>query len=83
MSILQDMVKKYIAYNKEINVDKEGTILKYILYYIKEMYGEIDIHTSLNNNINKLKIRFPEGFKETHAINRNTDKELIELSKNI
>lgn len=82
VSILQDMVKKYIAYNKEINVDKEGTILKYILYYIKEMYGEIDIHTSLNNNINKLKIRFPEGFKETHAINRNTDKELIELSKN-
>jgi hypothetical protein len=71
VSILQDYVKKYIAYNKQINEEKETEILKAILYNISQMYGMIDVEKSLQNNIDKLKVRFPDKFSEELANNRN------------
>lgn len=71
VSILQDYVKKYIAYNKPINEEKETEILKAILYNISQMYGMINVEKSLQNNIDKLKVRFPDKFSEELANNRN------------
>lgn len=81
ISILQDYVKKYIAYNKEINRNSEITILQYILDNIEYMYGYIEMENSLHNNINKLKVRFPDKFDENLAKNRNLDAERKELEK--
>lgn len=71
VSVLQDYVKKYIAYNKPINEEKETEILKAILYNVSQMYGIINVEKSLQNNIDKLKVRFPDKFSEELANNRN------------
>ena len=81
VSLLQDFTKKYIAYGKEINSDKEYEVLKGLMYNIQHMYGDITILNSLENNIAKLRVRFPEKFDEKLALNRNLEAERIELEK--
>jgi NTP pyrophosphatase (non-canonical NTP hydrolase) len=81
VSILQDYVKKYIAYNRNINPEKEEEILKAILYNISKMYGMIDVEKSLQNNIDKLKVRFPDKFSEELANNRNLTLERKKLEQ--
>ena len=80
-SKLQDLVKKYIAYNKEINTSEESALLENLAFNIKKLYGEVDIYRSLQNNIDKLKIRFPEKFDEELAKDRNLAAERKELEK--
>ena len=77
LSELHDLVKKYLAYSKERN------ILRQILFYI-DIYldmNDVEIERILENNINKLKIRFPNKFTEENAINRDLVSERIELEK--
>lgn len=81
VSVLQDYVKKYIAYNREINEEKETEILKAILYNIYQMYDGMNIEKSLQNNIDKLKVRFPDKFSEERANNRNLLEERIKLEQ--
>ena len=45
------------------------------------MYDGIDYEKSLENNINKLKVRFPEKFTEENALNRNLKEERKVLEK--
>ena len=45
------------------------------------MYRGIDIFRSLQNNIDKLKVRYPEKFTEECAINRDLVAERAELEK--
>lgn len=78
-SILQDIVKKFIAYNKKIDVEKEYNILTGLISNVYDMYDGIDYEKSLENNINKLKVRFPEKFTEENAINRNLEEERKQL----
>lgn len=78
-SILQDIVKKFIAYNKKIDVEKEYNILRGLISNVYDMYEGIDYEKSLENNINKLKVRFPEKFTEENAINRNLEEERKQL----
>lgn len=80
-SKLQDLVKKYIAYNKEISISEESVLLENLAFNIKKLYGEVDIYRSLQNNIDKLKIRFPEKFDEELAKNRDLVSERKELEK--
>ena len=40
-----------------------------------------ELYKSLENNINKLKVRYPESFSEELAINRNLEQERKELEK--
>lgn len=82
-SKLQDLVKKYVAYNKEINVSIESELLENIAYAIKKIYIniEIDIYQSLQNNIDKLRIRFPDKFDEELAKNKDLVAERKELEK--
>ena len=81
VSILQDIVKKFIAYNKKIDVEKEYDILTGLISNVYDMYDGIDYEKSLENNINKLKVRFPEKFTEENALNRNLKEERKVLEK--
>lgn len=83
VSLLQDLVKKFVAYNKEIDDEKELPLLKEI-FYICRMFligYSLNLDKGLENNINKLKVRFPEKFTEENAINRNLTEERKELEK--
>lgn len=44
-------------------------------------YFELNFLQILTNNINKLKVRYPDKFDTEKAINRNLDRERIELEK--
>ena len=44
-----------------------------------EPLGMNNYEKSLENNINKLKVRFPEKFTEENAINRNLEEERKQL----
>lgn len=44
-------------------------------------YFELDFFQILTNNIDKLKIRYPDKFSTEKALNRNLDAERIELEK--
>lgn len=81
VSVLQDYIKKYIAYNRQINSEKEEEILKAILYNVSQMYGIIDVEKSLQNNIDKLRVRFPDKFSEELANNRNLTLEREKLEQ--
>lgn len=80
-SKLQDLVKKYIAYNKPIDISAESILLENLAYTIRRMYNDTSIYQSLQNNIDKLKIRFPDKFDEELAKNRNLAAERKELEK--
>lgn len=81
ISVVCDMVKKFIAYKKEYDLTelrvKFIRILKYI-NYLAASYN-IDMEEQLDKNIRKLKVRFPDKFNIEDANNRNLDDELNEL----
>lgn len=85
ISGLSDLVKKHIAYNKEIDIQKELLAVFRILITLSELYfaHDIDMEKSLQNNVDKLLIRFPlqEGFSTEKANNRDLESERKELSK--
>ena len=85
ISTLSDLVKKYIAYDKAINVEKEFEVVCFIYNFIKDSFDEIgkDIGQAMQNNVDKLIVRFPldEGFTKEKANNRNLEAERIELEK--
>lgn len=64
ISNLQDVVKKFIAYNKLIKVVSEELYIGNVVAVLASLcsrYG-INMGTILEQNINKLKVRFPENF---------------------
>lgn len=82
---LCNIVKRFIAYKKEVD---EVEVKK----FISRVYSaactlcqnyNIDFELVLENNINKLKARFPEKFTEERALNRNLQKEYELLSRNM
>lgn len=84
VSKLNDYVKKYIAYNKEIDREKEKNTLKVLLWSLDDtdiFQNVTSLLKALQNNIDKLKVRFPEKFTEENALNRDLDLERKELEK--
>ena len=83
LSKLSDLVKKFIAYGKTINEDIEQNLLERICFGFYEKYRihNLNILQSFENNINKLKVRFPEKFTTENALNRDLVSERIELEK--
>ena len=69
---LQDLVKKNLAYGKEIKLSTENYILEHIYSILSKLIEvlSIDINVYLDKNITKLKLRFPEKFDAGLAINR-------------
>lgn len=72
-----DIVKKNIAYGKEIDREEEYNMLvklaKCILITIEEL--DADLGVGLYKNIEKLKVRFPESFSTEKALNRDLKAE--------
>lgn len=82
---LTDLVKKYAAYNKAIDTTSE---IKHLVNIVKNIIGEFDnnilgvsFYQALTNNIDKLKVRFPNKFNDADAITRDLDAERKELEK--
>lgn len=82
-SHLQDLVKKNLAYGKEIDRVKEEELLKRLLLSIHFLGLDYsyDMDKSLQNNIDKLRKRFPDKFDKEKAINRDLEAERVELEK--
>lgn len=80
---LQDLVKKNLAYGKIIDREVEKDKLISYIVCLKFLYTQFDfdLERGLENNINKLKKRFPDKFNKENAINRNLEVERIELEK--
>jgi hypothetical protein len=82
-SVFCDFVKKNIAYNREIDLKTElllyGNVVSSVVD-IFDYYG-IDIYSSMENVINKLKVRFPDKFTDEYALSRNLELERKELEK--
>lgn len=94
---LQDLVKKFLAYNKPIDTKKEKEILSLLggayIASISTLFinCDLDINSEkdllkhiLVSNIEKLRIRFPEKFSEENALNRNLEAErkVLEVQNN-
>lgn len=52
-----------------------------IAYNIVRSFEQLDFYKGLENNINKLKVRFPEKFTTEAALNRDLESERKELEK--
>jgi NTP pyrophosphatase (non-canonical NTP hydrolase) len=76
-SKLQDLTKKFMAYGKEIDRDKEKDVLLNIVGASASLCAtyKINVFEQLYKNIEKLKARFPDKFTTEAAINRDTDVE--------
>lgn len=83
ISKLQDVVKKFRVYEKNFNYGDVFCMLQDILAKILEIcyLEKIDLLTSLRNNIDKLRKRFPNKFNTDDANNRNLQAERKELEK--
>lgn len=74
---LADVFKKNLAYGKPIdwiNVQEEiGDLMWYIANFCN--INNFDLEKIIENNIKKLRSRYPEKFTEYDAINRNLEQE--------
>lgn len=68
-----------IALNFHRKLDSSIEDISKIYYYC--LYADLDFWQILTNNIEKLKIRFPEKFTEDKALNRDLDSEREQLEK--
>lgn len=78
ISKLQDVVKKYTVYNKEIDERIELMLLKDIYIDLISygcLYEESSLSNVLQKNIDKLRVRYPEKYQDNLAVNRNLDAE--------
>lgn len=82
-SDLLDYDKKALAYKKIKHTEEVYNTFKSLFQAISDMFlnWDLDPYKAMQNNIDKLRIRYPEKFTSENAINRNLDKERIELEK--
>jgi len=80
---LMDIYKKNLAYGKPIDRAHIKEELGDLEWYLTNLYRvlQIDRASVLNDNIKKLKIRFPEKFDANKAINRDRVSENEILKK--
>jgi NTP pyrophosphatase (non-canonical NTP hydrolase) len=83
VGILCDIEKKYLAYGKVINSGRQLETTQKLIAHILDFYRvfDIDAKQAMQNNIDKLKVRYPEGWSEDSALNRDIDAERKELEK--
>ncbi len=76
-------LKKHFAYNRPFNVNKFKDELADVFHYLtmaNNMLG-IDIEVLMNINKAKLDIRYPEGYSDEKANNRDTEAEQKAVSQ--
>ena len=83
VSELSDIVKKHIAYNKALDMMEVKKKVGKISSCLQEIYliFNLDVQQGLQNNIDKLKVRFGGKFTEHAALNRDLEKELEKKKK--
>lgn len=74
-SLLQDLVKREIIYNKELDIQAEIDILQGIFFKLKSMSYPKPVPLVLEANIVKLMIRYPEAYSDTNAASRDLKAE--------
>lgn len=77
ISELVDLVKRFVAYNKEIDRAKELETVYNIYVALKlfeSAYG-LEGSSIREKNIHKLKVRYPAKYSDNLAVNRDTDAE--------
>ena len=69
-----DYLKKVIGHGHEIDVDKVSKELGDVLWYVAEICSvlNIDMGKVAQQNISKLKKRYPDGFSKERSVNRAT-----------
>ncbi len=82
-SQLLDLFKKSIYYGKDLDLYEVKKLTIHIINNLMNLSNslELNIEKLLDNNINKLRIRFPEKFSKENALNRDLDSERKELEK--
>lgn len=77
VSKLTDLEKKELAYKKQVDRDKRIEFVVNIFYALNDCftYYNINAFDSMQKNIDKLKVRYPEKFTEEKALNRDLEKE--------
>lgn len=76
--IIADIVKKSIFHNHELNMEKMKAALKEYfatIYTLSIIYG-LTFKRIFETNIEKLKVRYPDGFDPDRSINRETSKKI-------
>jgi len=80
--LLNDLVKKYVAYGREIDLKQEHICLTQINKLLLSLLKKYGLSQSdvLESNIEKLRVRFPEKFTEENANNRDlaTERKILE-----
>lgn len=73
-----DVVKKYVAYNKEIDKKEEIEFLGFMKYFVINMcdFYELSYLEILDKNIKKLKVRYPDIYTDFNALNRDLVNEV-------
>lgn len=83
ISDFTNIYKGVLAYNKPINAEELGNILSmiylYFCYFVQ--LWNIDIERVMQNNIDKLKLRYPDKFNVENALSRNLTEERKQLEK--
>ena len=80
---LLDQFKKHIFYGKELDVVNLGEEIADVMWYLSNLarLTNLDIEKLLDNNIAKLRVRFPDKFTSENALERNLDAERKELEQ--
>lgn len=75
---LLDAVKKHMFYGKKVDPVNIKEEIGDVLYYLGLIANHFDVsfEEAMETNVRKLKKRFPEGFTEEKAINRNLEAEM-------
>ncbi len=83
LSKLCDKEKRELAYKKEFDWVEKRYIISTVFHLLEDIYKFWDLYPNkcMQNNIDKLRKRYPEKFTEEKALNRDLDSERKELEK--
>jgi len=74
---VSDHIKKHVFQGHELNKDKLVNELGDVCWYIAILAKSlnVDLETVMEKNVEKLKKRYPDGFKVMDSINRKDDEQ--------
>jgi NTP pyrophosphatase (non-canonical NTP hydrolase) len=74
---LADCFKKNMAYGKEMDWTNVKEEIGDLMFYIAGLcsINNFNLELILENNVNKLKVRYPDKFKPEYALNRDLETE--------
>jgi hypothetical protein len=77
---VQDVIKRSLFYGKDLDLDRLLDNVSRVYDYCLCTLDSFGLEETMEANIAKLKVRYPEKFTEECALNRNLEKEMEALS---